>query len=75
VGLGVTVDLVPSVLAAGDPGRLLASMHKRIQRQQELQQRQARRRGRPARAVDARRRGVTVARLDPSLLEERLGCS
>jgi low temperature requirement protein LtrA len=72
-GLGVVVDLVPSVLAAGDPGRLLESMQKRIQRQQELRERQERRRGRPARAVDARRTGVTVARLDPSLLEERLG--
>jgi hypothetical protein len=45
-------------------------MRERIKRQRE---RQERRRRRSARAVDARRTGITVARLDLSLLEERLG--
>lgn len=69
-GLGVLVDLVPSVLGGGDPERLLESMRERIRRQRERQERRGRR---SARAVDARPTGVTVARLDLSLLEERLG--
>jgi len=69
-GLGVLVDLVPSVLAGGDPDRLLESMQKRIKRQQ---QRQERRRGRSARAANTPQTAITMARLDPSLLEERLG--
>jgi low temperature requirement protein LtrA len=66
-GLGVIVDLVPSMLAPGDPDRLLESMQQRIQRQQEH------RRPRSARAVGAPRTPVTAARLDLSLLDERLG--
>jgi low temperature requirement protein LtrA len=69
-GLGVIVDLVPSVLAAGDPDWLLESMQQRIRRQRE---RQERRRHRSARAADTPRTPITVARLDLSLLEERLG--
>jgi len=72
-GLGVLVDLVPSVLAGGDPDRLLASVQQRIRRQRERQERQQRRRRRPARAVGPSQAGVTVARLDLSLLGERLG--
>lgn len=69
-GVGVLVDLVPSILPAGDPDRLSESMRQRIRRQQ---QRQERRRRRWARALAPPRAGVTAARLDPSLLDERLG--
>ena len=69
-GLGVIVDLVPSVLAGGDADRLLQSMQERIERQRK---RRERRRHRSDHAVDARRTEITLARLDLSLLEERLG--
>ena len=69
-GLGEIVDLVPSVLARGDADRLLQSMQEPIERQRK---RQERRRHRSDHAVDARRTEITLARLDLSLLEERLG--
>jgi hypothetical protein len=71
VGLGMLVDPVPSVLVAGDPDRLLASMREPIQRQQEPQER---RQCRSARAAGAPRTAVGghLAQLDPSLLDERL---